>query len=176
MNQKMRGMRSRAGRARAVANRDPKTHGAGEWHYDHTVIVRRSPEAVYAILADQQNYGDHSPGSLVPVLKKIPPDEPTHVGTRWHEVVRLAPFLTMTLHSTVTDVQPPDRLGMEWSGPWMHGRLLYTFEACPEGTRFRQQETFVTDGPLRLLDGMLRRSLFKRVAARQLDIRDLAER
>lgn len=57
----------------------------------------------------------------------------------------------------------------------MHGHLTYTFDPCPEGTRFRQQETLIAEGPLRPFSGIIGRSLARHLAARMDDIRILAE-
>lgn len=67
--------------------------------YDLSVTICRPPDVVYATLADIQRYVQ--PGSPVPEMEKIPPG-PTTVGTRWREVIRLAPFLTMTIWSEAT--------------------------------------------------------------------------
>ena len=139
--------------------------------FDETVTVQRPPEVVYGYLADIQDY---SPRSIIPVHVKRP-SGPTRVGTRWEERVRLAPRLTMTTWSEVTAADPPRLLAMRWTSPMMHGDITYTFEPCPEGTRFRYQETLMAHGPFRLAGGLLEGMLLKRLRSRILDLRDLAE-
>ena len=58
--------------------------------FDYSVTIRRPPPAVFAMLADVQDWGKEERAALVPVMEKITPG-PTRVGTRWHEVIQLAP-------------------------------------------------------------------------------------
>lgn len=139
--------------------------------FDETVIVRRPPEIVYPYLADIQEY---SPRSIIPVHVKRPTG-PTRVGTRWEERVRVGPFLTLVTWSEASVVDPPHILAMKWTMPMMHGDITYTLDPCPEGTRFRYQETLTAHGPFRLLGGLLESMLLKRLGPRLLDLRDLAE-
>ena len=139
--------------------------------FDETITVRRPPQVVYGYLADIQDY---SPRSIIPVHVKRP-GGPTRVGTRWEERVRLAPRLTMTTWSEVTAVDPPRLLAMRWTSPMMHGDIRYTFEPCPEGTRFRYQEKLTAHGPFRPAGRLLEGMLLKRLRSRILDLRDLVE-
>lgn len=139
--------------------------------FDETVIVNRPAEIVFGYLADIQEY---SPRSIIPVHIKTP-SGPTQVGTRWEERVRIAPLLIMTTWSEATAVDPPHLLAMKWTSPIMHGDITYTFESCPQGTRFRYQETLIAHGPLRLVGGLVEGMLLKRLSSRILDLRDLAE-
>ncbi len=111
---------------------------------------------------------------MVPVLKKLTPG-PTRAGTRWTEAVRLAPFVLLKTETVATAVDPPRLLTLSWKGPSMHGELTYTLRPVPGGTRFRQQETMVTDGVLRAVDRLVSRALARRLTQRMLDIRALAE-
>lgn len=136
--------------------------------YDLSVTIRRPPAAVFALLADVQ---DHiHPGSPVPVMEKIPPG-PTRVGTRWREVVRLAPFVSMTIWSEVTAFEPGRRLEETFRGPWLRGSLAYTIEPLPEGCRLRQRQTLNPHGPLRLMARLMGRMFRPRMAARLESIR-----
>ena len=139
--------------------------------FDHTVLVHAPPDVVYEIVAEPQ---DHAPRAVVAELVKEPPGA-THAGTRWREAVRLGPFLEVRTRTEATVVDPPHPLEMRWRGPLMHGDLTYTLDACPEGTRFRQQETMAAVGPLRPFGGMVGRALARHLVARMEDIRVLAE-
>lgn len=66
--------------------------------FDLSVRIGRPPEAVYAMLADIQQYVDPAP--VVPEMEKIPPG-PIAVGTRWREIVRLLPGVTITMWTEV---------------------------------------------------------------------------
>ena len=141
--------------------------------YDLSVTVRRPPDAVYATLADIQRYID--PDSPVAVMEKIPAG-PTTVGTRWREVIRLGPFLTMTMWSEVTAIEPDRRLEERFRGPWITGRLVYSIEPDDGGCVLRQQQTITPHGLLRLLAGPMDRMFRPRVTARLEAIRDGLER
>jgi hypothetical protein len=141
--------------------------------YDLSIAIRRPPEAVYAMLTEIQDF-IHGPGSPVPEMEKIPPG-PTTVGTRWREVVRLLPFLTMTMWSEVTGVAPGRRLSEAFHGPLMSGQLNYEIDPTPDGSVLRQRETLEPHGPLRLVAGLMGRMLRPRLAARLVAIRDLLE-
>jgi hypothetical protein len=93
------------------------------------------------------------------VLTKSPPG-PTGVGTRWHEVVRVLPFLRMTVHSVVTAIDADRRLVLDFASSWMRGTLEYTFEPTADGGAvLRQRETLMPRGPLRLADRAIARML-----------------
>jgi hypothetical protein len=141
--------------------------------YDISVTVRRPPDGVYAALADIQRYID--PSSPVPEMEKIPAG-PTTVGTRWREVIRLGPFLTMTMWSEVTAIESGRRLEERFHGPWITGRLAYSIEPHEGGSVLRQQQTITPQGLLRLLAGPMDRMFRPRVTARLEAIRDGLER
>jgi hypothetical protein len=141
--------------------------------YDLSVAVRRPSDAVYAALADIQRFID--PSSPVPEMEKIPAG-PTAVGTRWREVIRLGPFLRMTMWSEVTAIEPDRRLEERFRGPWITGRLTYSIEPDEGGCVLRQQQTITPRGPLRLLAGLMDRMFRPRVTARLRAIREGLER
>ncbi len=142
--------------------------------FDISVTIRRPPAVVYAMLADVQDYAT-GPGSPVPEMEKIPPG-PTEVGTRWREVVRLAPGVTMTVWTTATLVAPPNRLHLLFHGPWMSGLIAYSFDAHDGACVLRLQETLTPHGPLRLVAGPMSRMLGARLVWRLEAIRARLER
>jgi len=141
--------------------------------YDNSITIRRPPEAVFAMLADIQEYA-HAPGSPIPEMEKIPPG-PTAVGTRWREVVQLLPFMTMTMWSDCTSLVPDRRLELAWHGPGMTGHIAYTMEPVDGGTVLRQVETLTPHGLLRPMGGLMERMLRPRLTARLAAIRDRLE-
>ncbi len=141
--------------------------------YDISVTIRRPRDSIFAVLADVQDY-IHRPGSPIPEMEKIPPGE-TEVGTRWREVVRLLPFVTMTMWSTVTALDPGRRLEESFRGPAMTGHIVYSLEPTDAGTVLRQRETLTPHGLLRLLAGPMDRMLRPRLAARLEAIKALLE-
>ena len=142
--------------------------------YDLSVTIGRPPEAVWSVLTEIQDY-IHAPGSPVPEMEKIP-SGPTKVGTRWREVVRLAPGVTMTMWSQVIAIEPNHRLEESFRGPWMSGVLRYTIAPRDGGSVLRQRETVTPHGPLRLVAPLMDRMLGPRLVVRLQDIRTLLER
>jgi hypothetical protein len=149
------------------------TVGRARMHFDISVQIRRPAATVFAALADIQRYVD--PGSAVPEMEKIPVG-PTVVGTRWREVVRLAPHVTMTIWSEVTAIESDRLLEETFHGPWMRGTLRYTIEPTPNGCFVHQEQTITPLGPLRLVSPVMDRMFRPRVAARLESIRDGLER
>jgi hypothetical protein len=141
--------------------------------YDLSAAIGRPPDVVFATLADIQRYVQ--PGSPVPEMEKIPAG-PTTVGTRWREVIRLGPFLTMVIWSEVTAIEPDRRLEERFDGPWITGRLVYSIEPGDGGCVLRQQQTITPHGPLRLAAGPMDRMFRPRITARLESIRDGLER
>lgn len=141
--------------------------------YDLAVTIRRPSGTVWPILDDIQDH-IHAPGSPVPEMEKIPPG-PVRVGTRWREVVRLLPGLTMTMWSEVTAVEAGHVLEETFRGPWMSGRIRYEIEPVAGGCVLHQRETLTPHGPLRVVAGPMDRMLRPRLEARLHDIRDLIE-
>jgi hypothetical protein len=142
--------------------------------FDLRIAISCPPAAAFSMLADIQEH-IHAPGSPVPEMEKIPPG-PTAVGTRWREVVRLAPFLTMTMWTEVTAIEPDHLLATTFHGPWMRGTLRYTIDPIETGCVLRQRETLTPIGPLRLASGLMDRLLRPRVTARLGAIREKLER
>jgi hypothetical protein len=142
--------------------------------FDLAIPIKRAPDEVFRFLADIQRYGDHRPGSRVPVMDKVTPG-PTRVGTRWHEVVRLAPRLHMTVWSWVTEYEPPRRMLESFRSSWMRGWIEYRVEPTEAGAILHHRESLIPRGPLRWLDRPIARMLRPNLVARLQSIRGLLE-
>jgi len=134
-------------------------------HFDYSVTIRRPRPAVFAMLADVQEWGKKERAALVPVMEKITPG-PTRVGTRWHEVIQLAPHITMTVWSEVVAIESDRLLDERFWSWWMRGRLEYTMTPTDGGTVLRQRERLDPRGPFRLVDGYIARQLGPAIEAR----------
>jgi hypothetical protein len=142
--------------------------------FHESIRIRRSTSDVFAMMADIQEYAVSS-GSPVVSMDKIPP-EPTRVGTRWREVIRLGPRLTMTMWSEVIDLEPGRRLVERFWGGHMTGTLSYAVTPVEGGSILAQHQTLATVGWLRPLDRMIARMLRPRLSGRLQDIRSTLER
>ena len=170
------GIRERAERLarRAPGAAEPQDLAPGRpLEFDLAVEIRRPPEVVYAFLAAKEQH-PQPPGSPVLRLDRLTPG-PAQVGTRWIEVVRVGPGMSMTVRSHADQVEPGIALGERFTSSWFTGRLAYTLEPIRAGTRLRQQETLRPRGPLASLAGPIDAALRPRLLDRLADIRDLLE-
>ncbi len=170
------GIRDRAERLTrgAPGAADPQDLAPGRpLEFDMAVEIRRRPEVVYAFLVTKEQH-PQPPGSPVLRLDRLSPGS-ARVGTRWIEVVRVGPGMSMAVRSQADQVEPGVALGERFTSAWFTGRLVYTFEPVPSGTRLRQHETLRPRGPLALLAGRIDAALRPRLLGRLADIRDLLE-
>jgi Polyketide cyclase / dehydrase and lipid transport len=162
----------RRARARPRAH-DPVDHSpASPLTYELSVVVRRPPAVVYALLADVQDWTD-TPRSGVSMVKE--PSGQTRPGTRWCESVRLGPGLSLVVRSVVTEAEPGRTLAMTFRAPLLTGRLRYSLEATPDGTLLRQSQRLRLRTPLGALTRTVDRAFRRRVVRRLADVRDLVE-
>lgn len=142
--------------------------------FHESIRIRRSPSDVFAMVADIQEYAVSSDSPVVS-MEKIPPEHTT-VGTRWREVIRLGPRLTMTMWSEVIDLEPGRRLVERFWGGHMTGTLSYSVTPVEGGSILTQHQTLATVGWLRPLDRMIAWMLRPRLSRRLQDIRSTLER
>lgn len=141
--------------------------------FDLSVEIERPPAAVFALLADVQ---DHEPIPLDARVKMTKhPSTATRVGTRWDERVKIAPGWWMSIQSVVTDIRPPNVLGMDFHGAWLYGHLAYTITPSPEGTTLHQRETVHLRWPLRWFSTRVESHLSAQLSRRLADLRDTLE-
>lgn len=141
--------------------------------FDGSVLVGAPPAAVFALLADVQDHAVE-PGSPVVAMEKLPAG-PTHVGTRWREVVSVMPGLTLEIWSEVTRLEPNRCLEERFWGAGMRGTLTYTLTPSRRGCLLRQQESMQTVGALRLVALPWGWMLRWRLVGRLREIRDAVE-
>jgi carbon monoxide dehydrogenase subunit G len=142
--------------------------------FEGSVHIARPIEDVFGMLADIQDWAT-GPDSPVEVMEKSPPGA-TVVGTRWREVVRLGPGMTMTMWSQVDGLDSPHLLALRFWGGNMRGRLVYTLTEDDGHTLLNQQETLDAVGPLRPFSRLISLMLAPRLRRRLLDIRSELER
>jgi hypothetical protein len=145
----------------------------GEATFELAVQVRRRPEAVFAFLADVQDAEPIPRRAVVRMTKH--PDGTTAVGSWWDERVRVAPGCWLRIVSRVTDIDPPQLLGMDFAGRWFTGHLTYTFTPTTGGCRLTHREVLRPRLLLRPCTRLLARQLQPRLAIRLEDIRGLLE-
>ena len=141
--------------------------------FDLSVEIRRSPAAVFALLADIQDYEPVPFDAHVKMTKH--PSAVTRVGTRWDEKVKIAPGWWMSIESVVTDFRPPGVLAMDFHGAWLCGHLAYSITPSPDGTTLHQHETVYLRWPFGWVSTRVERRLRAQLGRRLAELRDLLE-
>jgi len=162
---------------RAVVHNANVRHDVGRadagLNFDLSVEIRRPPAAVFALLTDIQDHEPIPRDARVKMMKH--PSTATHVGTRWDERVRIGPGWWMSIESIVTDIRPPNVLGMDFHSVWLYGHLVYTITPSREGARLQQRESVHLRWPLRWFSTRVERRLGARLGRRLAELRDLLE-
>ncbi len=129
--------------------------------------------AVFGFFKDIEKHAGKE-GTVVPVYDKLTPGQ-VREGTRYREVVQLAPFLRGEILSEVTCYQEGLRLGYQFSGLGLDGELNYLFYKVAEGTRVVQEQSLRPHGILRLFSFWIEAMFSKAVGKRLEGIRALLE-
>lgn len=133
--------------------------------FEFTAVIHCPLANVFELFRDVDQYNEHE-GSPVPVLDKIT-DGPVRVGTRYREVVKMLPFVTMTILSEITHYESERRLASRWWSNVMEGRLAYEFEPAYGGVRVVQKMSLNPKGMLRVFSPLIK-VMFSRAAAQRL--------
>jgi hypothetical protein len=128
---------------------------------------------VFRFLRDKDRY-PQEPGSPVLALDKITDGEP-RVGTRYREVVQMAPFVRSEILSVITRYEPPRFLGEDFEGARMRGHLAYEFAPDVDGTLLIQRETLEPVGALTMVSPVIRLMLARRLQIRLDGIKRVLE-
>ena len=141
--------------------------------FDLSVEIRRPPAAVFALLADIQDFEPIPRDAVVKLVKE--PSGPTAVGTLWHEKVKLAPCIWLHVENLVSEVDAPHRLTIDAHNSWMTAHLTYQNEPVAGGSVQRQHETLRLWAPPRWLGPYVERGLRPRLHQRLSDIKTILE-
>lgn len=142
--------------------------------FELTTTIARPPEHVFAFLRDIDQHVEPQSG-LVPVYDRITPD-PVGVGTRYHEVVRVLPFIHGHIWTEITAFEPDACLAYTFVALGMPGELRYDLEPVAEGTRVIQRQSLHPTGWRRLLSPLIRFTFSRMIAWRLAGIKTLLER
>jgi uncharacterized protein YndB with AHSA1/START domain len=142
-------------------------------YFELSVRIQRPPHDVFRFLRDKDRYPQET-GSPVLVLDKITAGD-TRVGTRYREVVQMAPLLRGEFFSAITRYEPPHFLEEDFEGASMRGHLAYEFAPDSGGTLLIQRETLDIFGPLWILSPMVRYMLARQLRKRLNEIRDVLD-
>ncbi len=143
-------------------------------NFDFMVDIKRPVADVFAFFRDIERHAGQ-PGTVVPVYDKITPG-PAGIGTRYREVVQIAPLIRGEIITVVTGYEENRRLVYLFSGMGMDGELTYSFESTRLGTRVTQKQVLRPGGFLRLLAPLIQITFYRMAGRRLNEIRDLLER
>ena len=134
--------------------------------FEFEAIIQRPPAAVFAFFRDIEQHAGR-PGSVVPVYDKVTP-EPTGVGTRYREVVRILPFWHAEVITEIVQLDPDRLLEVKFAfGGTMDGTLTYQLEPAGEGTRVIQRQSLRPRGVTQFFNPLVK-LMFSKVAGRRL--------
>jgi len=142
-------------------------------YFELSVRIRRQPADVFRFLRDKDRY-PQEPGSPVLALDKITDGEP-RVGTRYREIVQMAPFVRGEILSAITRYEPPRFLEEDFEGAGMQGHLAYEFAPDVDGTLLIQRETLEPVGTLTIASPLIRLMLARRLKMRLDGIKRVLE-
>lgn len=133
--------------------------------FELSVVINRPLEEVFAFFRDIDQHAGQK-GTVVPVYDKVTPG-PVGVGTQYHEIVQVMPFVTGEILTEVVGYEPSQRLAYRFVALGMPGELTYCFEAVEEGTRLVQRQSLWPSGWMKLFSPMIR-AMFSRMIVRRL--------
>jgi hypothetical protein len=117
------------------------------------VLIDKPPVDVFCFLRDKDTHKqqDNSP---VLLLEKTT-DGPVGVGTRYREVVQIAPFIKSEILSEITRYEQYSVLDETWIGGGMKGTLTYFFNTTGQGTTLIQHVEIETHWLLKPFDPVI---------------------
>jgi len=134
--------------------------------FEFVATIQCPPAAVFSFFRDIEQHAGRA-GSVVPVYDKITP-EPTGVGTRYREVVRILPFWHAEVIAEIVQLEPDRLLKVKFAfGRTMDGTLVYHLEPAGEGTQVVQRQSLRPRGVAKLFSPFIKLT-FSQVAGRRL--------
>jgi uncharacterized protein YndB with AHSA1/START domain len=138
---------------------------------EKTVLIDRSPEAVFAFVSDQTNAPQWQRG--LTVVRRTT-DGPIGVGTR-HTFERTLMGRRMDGSNEYTRYEPNELVAFAWTGP-MPGQASYVVErGGVDGTRLAARLEMRAHGMLRLAEPLLAAGLRRDVMATLVTLKHVLE-
>ena len=134
--------------------------------HEFRIQIGKPPADVFHFLCGKDSY-EQQKGSPVLLLGKTTPG-PIGVGTRYREVVQMAPFIKAEILSEITKFEPNTVLEERWAGGGMKGILTYSFHPAGQGMELVQCLNIETHWLLKPFDAMTSRE-YARAARYRLD-------
>jgi hypothetical protein len=138
-----------------------------------SITIERSVDKVFGFLSDFENHHQES-DSQVLLLEKLTPG-PSRIGTRYREMVRMLPFITVEMITDVTQMKPNKSLEFTWSGGGMDGVLEYHFDPRDDWTIVEFKERVIPKGIMKLVGPLIKASFHKTMVNRLDGIKGFLE-
>jgi hypothetical protein len=141
--------------------------------WSSSITIHKPPEIVFDFLANIQEVQqtEDSPVLALDLITAGPPRK----GSRYREVVQMAPFIKGEILSEITAFEPPRVLEMTWQGSGMEGFDRYELEAIQNGTTVNHKKCTSCIGFLRIMEPLMRSPLVSRLEQRLVAIKHLLE-
>jgi hypothetical protein len=137
------------------------------------ILIDKAPAEVFHFLCIKDIHEQES-SSPVLLLEKTT-DGPVGVGTRYREVVQMAPFIESEIMSEITRYEQDSVLEETWVGGGMKGVLTYFFNPVGQGTELIQHVEIKTHWTMRLFDPVISKMYAKAVQYRLNCIKTVLE-
>lgn len=134
--------------------------------HEFRIRIDKPPADVFHFLCDKDSYRQQEESPVL-LLEKTTPGA-IGVGTRYCEVVQMAPFVKSEMLSEITGFEPDSVLEERWAGGGMKGVLAYSFRPAGQGTELVQHVVIETHWLLRPFDAVISR-MYARAARYRLD-------
>ena len=123
------------------------------------IQINKPPVEVFQFLCNKDTYKQQNDSPVLSLEKTT--TGPLGVGTRYREVVQMAPFIKSQMLSEITRYEPYSVLEEKWAGGGMKGILTYFFHQVGHGTELVQHVSFETHWLLRLFNAIISKTYSK---------------
>ncbi len=134
--------------------------------FQFKIRIDESPSAVFHFLCHKDSHKQEK-DSPVLLLEKTTAG-PVGIGTRYREVVQMAPFIKSQILSEITRYEPDSVLEERWAGGGMKGILTYFFHPANQGTDLIQQVNIETKWFLKAFNSIISK-MYVKAARYRLD-------
>jgi len=131
-----------------------------------SVFIDKPPADVFHFLRNKDSHKQESESPVL-LLEKTT-EGPVGSGTRYREVVQMAPFVRCEILSEVTRYEEYSVLEEAWAGGGMRGLLTYFFQPAGQGTQLVQHVQIKTHWLMRLFERVIAK-MYARAARYRLD-------
>jgi hypothetical protein len=127
--------------------------------HEFRIQINRAPIEVFQFLCNKDTYEQQKDSPVLSLEKTT--TGPLGVGTRYSEVVQMAPLIKSQMLSEITRYEPYSVLEEKWAGGGMKGILTYSFRQVGQGTELVQHVNIETHWVLRPFNAIISKSYSK---------------